>query len=110
MYQVQNSSFYQALQVNHICRSRCLCHIYKKTCYLQRRNSSGLMMNSLLKIFQVRVDRHATYLGLAGGGLGSIAKIGVTNGLLMGFTVGTVTTGILNSTLWKNKDATKSDS
>ena len=84
--------------------------IFTKTCYLQRRNSSGLMMNSLLKIFQVRVDRHATYLGLAGGGLGSIAKIGVTNGLLMGFTVGTVTTGILNSTLWKNKDATKSDS
>ena len=84
--------------------------IFTKTCYLQRRNSSGLMMNSLLKIFQVRVDRHATYLGLAGGGLGSIAKIGVTNGLLMGFTVGTVTTGILNSTLWKNKDAIKSDS
>ena len=54
---------------------------------------------------QLRVDRHATYLALAGGGLGSAAKIGVTNGLLLGFTVGTVTTGILNSTLWKNKDS-----
>eukprot|EP00093_Oithona_nana_P014634 14634.XXX_2847_4006_1 [CDS] Oithona nana genome sequencing. len=58
---------------------------------------------------QVRVDRHATYLALAGGGLGSIAKIGVTNGLLMGFTVGTVTTGVLNSTLWKDKDLKKPD-
>ena len=67
------------------------------------------MLTRYLFDFQVRVDRHATYLALAGGGLGSIAKIGVTNGLLMGFTVGTVTTGVLNSTLWKDKDLKKTD-
>jgi len=52
---------------------------------------------------QVRADRWATYGGLAGLGIGAVAGPGLLPGLMVGFTAGTVSSGLYGMSQAKAK-------